>query len=112
MISEILAEIFTKWGVLAVTLLLIPLTLGIFGFSDWSSLLKKQENNEVTLTTLGWIILGVAAVLIFFFLYGTIGNQFREYLWVIDPYNIAISITIVILGFIIASVTGVLSSED
>ncbi len=112
-ISEMLAELFTKWGLLAVTLLLIPLTLGIFGFNDWGSLLKKQaKNNETTLTTLGWIILGVVAVVIFLFLYGTIGRQFKEYLWIIDPYNIAIAITIVILGFIIASVTGVLSSEE
>jgi len=101
-IAEFLAELFTKWGVFAITLLLIPLTAAILGI---------KIGDITTDNTTKYIITGVGAVIVFFIFYGTLGDMFKEYWVIIDPYTIAIAITLVILGFIIVSVTGVLSGE-
>ena len=105
MISEFLAELFTKWGVFAITLLLIPLTIAILGVNIKSDILDADKGIKKGL-------LGVGAVIIFIIFYGTLGNMFKEYWLIIDPYTIAIAIILIILGLIIGSVTCIMGDNN
>ncbi len=104
-ITEFLSELFTKWGVLAVTLLLIPLTLSILGVKFGTDIVK--QNN-----TLKYVIAGIITIVIFILFYETLGYMFRDFWIVIDPYTVAITITLVTIGFIIVSVTDIVGRES
>ncbi len=90
-IGMFLSEIFTKWGVLAITLLLIPLTLAILGIS-----LKDDDNvfgsNEKK------AVMAIIIILIILIFYGTLGSMFREYWYVVDPNYVGVALLILLIA--------------
>ncbi len=89
-IGMFLSEIFTKWGVLAITLLLIPLTLAILGIDITGN--KVFGDNEKK--TIAAIIL----ILIILIFYGTLGSMFREYWYIVDPNYVGVALLILLIA--------------